>query len=117
MEHLRRTPEDIEALKKSWVDDPCWDIECTDGFEAHYDELLAYSQEKHAECAGQRRKQEERENERLLNRAEELGIPGAIEVVRSMERCENQLRAFEQRVADLREEIAHGFAELRKMCR
>jgi hypothetical protein len=38
----QRTAADIEALKKNWRDDPCWDIECTDGFEAHKLELYAY---------------------------------------------------------------------------
>ena len=45
----RRMPEEIEDLKGQWVKDPCWDIEDSEGFEAHYDELhawrLAFEQE------------------------------------------------------------------------
>ena len=34
--------DDLTALKKSWLDDPCWDIEDSEGFEAHKAELLAW---------------------------------------------------------------------------
>jgi len=44
-----RTRDEIEALKENWYSDPCWDIECADGFEAHYDELKKYSDECKAE--------------------------------------------------------------------
>ena len=37
-----RTAEEIEALKTNWRDDPIWDIEDTEGFELHRDELVAY---------------------------------------------------------------------------
>lgn len=33
---------EIEALKENWLSDPCWDIEDTEGFEAHYGELYAF---------------------------------------------------------------------------
>ena len=36
------TSNEIEKLIASWKSDPCWDIEETEGFEAYYDELLAY---------------------------------------------------------------------------
>jgi RNA polymerase-binding transcription factor DksA len=53
----KRTNEELEDLKKQWLADGCWDIEDTEGFEAHHDELLAW------------RKDLEREYER---KAEEL---------------------------------------------
>lgn len=37
-----KTQEEIEALKSNWIKDPCWDIEDTEGFEDHKEELLAY---------------------------------------------------------------------------
>lgn len=37
-----KTSEEIQALKDGWVKDPCWDIEKTEGFEEHHDELLAW---------------------------------------------------------------------------
>lgn len=36
-----RTTEEIEALKDNWRNDPIWDIEDTEGFELHCDELVA----------------------------------------------------------------------------
>lgn len=37
-----KTREEIEHLKENWFADPCWDIENTEGFEAHRMELLTY---------------------------------------------------------------------------
>lgn len=37
-----KTTEQIDALKANWSKDPCWDIEATEGFEAHREELLAF---------------------------------------------------------------------------
>ena len=34
--------EEVEDLKRQWYRDPAWDIEETEGFEAHRDELTAY---------------------------------------------------------------------------
>ena len=44
-EGTARTKDEICRLKTNWCSDPCWDIEETEGFEAHYDELLAYRKE------------------------------------------------------------------------
>ena len=53
-----KTREEIEKLKQSWLNDPCWDIEDTEGFEEHRDELLAYHEEakKQWEIASEERK-------------------------------------------------------------
>ena len=37
-----RTPLEIEKLKHQWCMDPIWDIDDTEGFEAHKEELTAY---------------------------------------------------------------------------
>lgn len=37
-----KTKEEIKKLKESWLHDPCWDIEETEGFEEHRVELLKY---------------------------------------------------------------------------
>lgn len=34
-----RTAAEIVELKRNWLNDPCWDIEDTEGFEYHYMEL------------------------------------------------------------------------------
>ncbi len=65
--------EDVEQLKKSWKYDPLWDIECTEGFEEYYDELLAYRNEIEAE--------EKKEwDAKLLQRSIELGVEGNIKL-------------------------------------
>lgn len=47
-EHPTRTTEEINELKKNWLADPCWDIEDSDGFQAHREELLAWRKEHEA---------------------------------------------------------------------
>ena len=42
------TREEIDRLKKDWEKDPCWDIDTTEGFEEHADELKAFQEEKYA---------------------------------------------------------------------
>lgn len=37
-----KTTEEIEDLKRQWLDDPCWDIADTKGFEAHKEELQTF---------------------------------------------------------------------------
>lgn len=37
-----KTQEEIQTLKDSWKKDPCWDIEDTEGFEEHHQELMAW---------------------------------------------------------------------------
>lgn len=39
---MNKTPAEIDTLKESWLKDPMWDIENTEGFEEHYDELVAF---------------------------------------------------------------------------
>ena len=51
-----KTQLEIDALKRGWERDPSWDIETTEGFEEHREELLAYRKEKEAEWAEARAK-------------------------------------------------------------
>lgn len=39
---MKRTWEEISSLQTSWLEDPCWDIENTEGFEEHKDVLLEF---------------------------------------------------------------------------
>ncbi len=38
-----RTQAELDELKREWIADGTWDIETTEGFEAHYDELKAFA--------------------------------------------------------------------------
>ncbi len=58
-----KTRREIETLKAGWLRDPCWDIETTETFEAHRDELLAFRQ---ATEAGWKAEREAREAALLL---------------------------------------------------
>lgn len=39
----KKTKEEIELIKLDWLSDPIWDLEDTEGFESHKEELLAFS--------------------------------------------------------------------------
>lgn len=66
METLQlKTKEDIESLKKNWLSDPCWDIEDTEGSEAHREELEKFHEEKKLEWTKARLEREWAEMERL----------------------------------------------------
>ena len=42
------TASEVYELKQAWLNDPCWDIEKTEGFELYHDELLEWSNQVHA---------------------------------------------------------------------
>lgn len=42
---MKKTREQVQQLKEQWLEDPCWDIEETPGFEEYRDELLTFSQD------------------------------------------------------------------------
>lgn len=44
---MSKSREEIEELKRQWSLDPNWDIESTEGFEDHNEELTTYSQLMH----------------------------------------------------------------------
>lgn len=39
---MSRFARNVEELKYQWEQDPCWDIETTEGFEDHKEELLTH---------------------------------------------------------------------------
>ena len=49
-----KTRQEIEFLKNNWESDPCWNIESTEGFEAHAKELEKYRLEMEQEWANER---------------------------------------------------------------
>ncbi len=76
-----KTRQEIERLKSGWMRDPLWDLEETEGFEAHQDELRAFRLATKA-----RWKAAEQEREAALDaEAEQLGVHGLLRLVRRME--------------------------------
>jgi hypothetical protein len=79
------------------LNDPCWDLETTEGFEDHHDELLAFRNTHERAWAQQRTKH-------VLARAHALGISGNIALVEYLETLEGKVHMLEAQVARLRGE-------------
>lgn len=62
-----KSADEIQKLKDGWRHDPCWDIEDTEGFEAHKEELLKYRLEQEAIW-------KERNEKRIAEEMTKMGI-------------------------------------------
>jgi Asp-tRNA(Asn)/Glu-tRNA(Gln) amidotransferase A subunit family amidase len=74
-----KTAEEIKKLKISWHKDPIWDIETTEGFEDHKQELLEYRKSCEAEWEKkniERKKQEERNKPAFPSMKAKYGYEG-----------------------------------------
>lgn len=88
----RKTEQEIAELKANWQEDPCWDIEDTPGFGAHYAELRTWRQ----------RYELARQGDfygRMYRKSKELGIEGNIILAAYIERLEARLEALEAKIA------------------
>jgi len=74
--------------------DPCWDIEHSEGFEAHHDERVASRKEWEAKWAAERQAV-------LEKRAEALGCPGNDKLSCYVECLEHQLERMQERIETL----------------
>lgn len=80
---------EVRELKANWKSDPIWDIEDTEGFEEHKQELLTYRLEMEALWLKQN-------TERLLKRATELEC--STKLVEFIEILEYRLQGFDDRL-------------------
>lgn len=87
----KRAPEEVADLKAQWSDDPCWDLEDTEGFEAHREELAAYS-------AAMHRQWHKEERYRIGERAKRLMC--SEKLVEYIERLEARIAKLEVRDHD-----------------
>jgi len=87
-----KTPQEIEKLKNDWIYDPCWDIEDTDGFEDHREELLAFAEKQRAQW-------KEKNHERDLACAERFGLAGNAAAGRELLAMEARLCELERQVS------------------
>ena len=75
---MPKTKEEVELLKKSWVNDPIWDIETTEGFEDHVEELRKYRIEQELLWENQRYEKEQQaakaKEAAVKNLCDSLGI-------------------------------------------
>lgn len=85
---MSKTRNEVENLKRQWVVDPCWDLEDTEGFEEHKDELLEFRLK-------QEKKREDKwlkEQEDVDKKAKELGLEGMYRIILKQEREIEQLK-------------------------
>ncbi|PCJ57334.1 MAG: hypothetical protein COA65_09755 [Rhodospirillaceae bacterium] len=93
-----KTPEEVQALKDNWLDDPCYDIEQTIGFHHHKQELLYFREEKEAEWA-------EKESDRIHERAFALNV--TVEAMEKIEVLEHNESFFTE---SAKNKLAHYLA-------
>ncbi len=89
MEHTIRTEVEVNDLKAQWEADPCWDLETTEGFEAHHEELRQYRLSREhmwAWLSGQR----------IQRRAATLGV--SVQVMHFIEDLESRIDDLERKV-------------------
>ena len=84
---MKRRSE-VEELKRQWLEDPCWDIEETEGFEEYKEELLRFRlyQEKAWN------EEENREEIEKMNKAKKLGLKGLYDIILRQEEEINTLK-------------------------
>lgn len=73
---MKRSREEIDNLKLSWRSDPIWDIEDTEGFEAHREELLVFRLGIERAAAERQAREHEILVRKILERALRV-LPGA----------------------------------------
>lgn len=88
VEDTMPTAQEIDKLKSDWRADPCWDIEDTEGFEEHRDELAKFA----AECRASWNAAYWR---RVDDLAESLGIPGNRALAEHVMRLEERIERME----------------------
>jgi hypothetical protein len=98
IDHLYRpkTQADVIDLINQWCADPIWDIENTEGFEAQHDALLAVRLAKETEWKN-------KENDRILSRAGELGCSEAM--VHYTEQLDRQIGQLQQQIESVAEAV------------
>lgn len=86
-----KSSKEITELKQQWLADPCWDIEDTEGFEAHAQELKEFRREMEAEWAADRR-------EKLAVYMQAVGLDPSLV---AHQKLAERLRMLESRLAKL----------------
>ena len=74
---MKKTIQEVEKLKLSWKEDPCWDLSETDGFEDYKEELKIF-QEK---CEKEWEKQIAEKEAKIDEEARLLGIEGLYRII------------------------------------
>ena len=83
-----KTAKELETLKENWKNDPCWNIEETEGFEEHHDELLAFREASEKEW-------DEKWSAKLKSKAAMMGIPSNLVLTRYIMMLEDKIERLE----------------------
>jgi len=100
----------LEALKDSWSKDPCWDIEETEGFEEHKEELLAFRKETEAKWEAAR--QQAQAKDKKLNWIGNEDLTTLADFVHTPEEIETTLRSLDSQVGDCGSAVAYANFEI-----
>ena len=84
-----KTYREIEDLKFQWICDPVWDIETTEGFEDHKEELFKYRMQ----CES---KWKEEWKENMEKKAHKMGVPGNIKLAEYIENLEMKIERLQE---------------------
>jgi hypothetical protein len=83
--------EEVDKLKAVWAADPCWDIEDTEGFEAHREELIAFRQEVESRI-------QQEWIRKLETKAIELGVPDNLKLAEYVINLEFRLEDINEKL-------------------
>ncbi|WP_429037512.1 hypothetical protein [Aeromonas media] len=98
------TKEMIDELKADWMQDPCWDIEDTAGFEAVREELAAWSAEYCAERERQWEEKRKKEEDALRAEFESKGIT-LFDLYRQLKFSFEEIDSLRERITELEGQI------------
>ena len=93
-----RTRDDVEQLKRDWLESPSWDLTTAYGFEAHSEELAAYQDK----CRAIWKAREEAE---LLKLAQDLGCPGNVQLAAFAKAMRDNVEEYKERLRKLEAEF------------
>ena len=100
--------EELEALKASWMKDPCWDIETTEGFEEHQEELLAFRKETEAKWEAARQEARSKKMDWIGNQ----DLTNLADFVHTPEEIEATLQMLDRQVGDCGSAVAYANFEI-----
>jgi hypothetical protein len=94
-----KTEKEIEDLKANWIKDPCWDIEDTEGFEEHKEELLAYRLQIEADIQAEAIERTERRR-RVVAMATAINNPKITDVIYTYGEIEHEINLLTHQIGD-----------------
>jgi hypothetical protein len=105
--------EEVERLKHEW--DGEWEIEHTEGFGAHYAELLAFSIERKSFWAKRQAVAEAHAQKQLEEYAAEFGTPGNTALAQVLNRLAAEIKTLERENCELVDRMNHVEARLDRL--